>query len=77
MPKKLERPSPEEEAEINRGIALDPDTWVLSDEEWAKVRPAREVDPALFGPGRLSDSVGRKSRNAATLKKSSAGGRRG
>ncbi len=44
---KLEIPSPEEEAEINRGTALDRDTWVLSDEEWAKVRPADEIDPDI------------------------------
>jgi hypothetical protein len=46
--KRLRRPSPEEDAAINRGIAADPDTWVPSDEEWACMKPLSEVDPELF-----------------------------
>ncbi|SAK53658.1 hypothetical protein AWB81_01153 [Caballeronia arationis] len=36
---KLMRHSPEEEAEIQRGIDADPDTFVPSDEQFAKMRP--------------------------------------
>ena len=32
-------PTDEEEAAINRGIALDPDTWELSDEEFKQLKP--------------------------------------
>ena len=32
-------PTDEEDAEINRGIALDPDTWELSDEEIKQLKP--------------------------------------
>ena len=35
------------EIAINVGIATDPDTWVPTDEEFARARPAIEVDPDL------------------------------
>lgn len=38
----------EEEAEIQRGIALDPDNPELTDEQLASMRPAREVLPPEF-----------------------------
>lgn len=38
----------EEEAEIQAGIALDPDNPELTDEELARMRPAREVFPPEF-----------------------------
>ena len=42
-------PTDEEDAAINRGIALDEDIPEL-DEEWFKrARPAREVLPEIFG----------------------------
>ena len=34
-------PTPEEEALINAGIALDPDTYELSDEEFKQLKPMR------------------------------------
>ncbi|SAL57941.1 hypothetical protein AWB66_03261 [Caballeronia telluris] len=36
---KLYRNTPEEEAEIQRGIDADPDTFVPSDEQFARMRP--------------------------------------
>ena len=35
----LELPSDEEDAAINAGIAADPDTYELSDEEFKRLRP--------------------------------------
>ena len=37
----------EEEAEIRAGIALDPDAFELTDEMWARMRPAVEVMPEI------------------------------
>ena len=36
-----------EEVAINVGIARDPDTWELTDEDFAQMRPAIEVSPKL------------------------------
>ena len=36
-----------EEAAIQAGIAADPDTWELTDEEFAQMRPASQVDSDL------------------------------
>ena len=38
----------EEEAEIQAGIAQDPDNPEITDEQFARMRPAREVLPAEF-----------------------------
>lgn len=38
----LVMPTPEEDAAINRGIAKDPDTYELSDEEFKQLRPFSE-----------------------------------
>ena len=40
-------PTDEEDAAINRGIALDPDNPEVSDEAFAAARPASEVCPEL------------------------------
>ena len=38
----------EEEAAIQRGIASDPDTWELSEEDLKNARPFSEVFPELY-----------------------------
>lgn len=40
-------PTDEEEAAIQRDIALDPDAPEWTDENWVRARPAVEVDPEL------------------------------
>jgi uncharacterized protein (DUF4415 family) len=47
MPRKPEYHSDEREAEIQRGIAEDPDNPELTDEEFAQMRPARETNPDI------------------------------
>ncbi len=42
-----EWPTPEEESAIQEGIAEDPDTWELTEEDFAQMRPAREVVPDI------------------------------
>ena len=39
-------PTAEEEAQINKGIAEDPDTYVLTDEEFKQLRPFRGRPPS-------------------------------
>ena len=38
-------PTPEEDAEINRQIAEDPDTWEWTDEDWANAKSTEELFP--------------------------------
>ena len=40
-------PTDQEEAEIQRHIAEDPDAPEMTDEDWARARPAIEVDPEI------------------------------
>ena len=40
-------PTDEEEADIQRAIALDPDAPEWTDEDWARARPAVEVVPHI------------------------------
>ncbi len=47
MNKPLERNTPEEEVAIQRGIDADPDTWELTEEDWARMRPVHEAHPEL------------------------------
>jgi hypothetical protein len=42
-------PTEEEDAEINAGIAADPDTYEWTDEDFANARSAYQVLPELFG----------------------------
>ncbi len=47
MKRRLRRNTPEEEAAINRGIAEDPDNPELTEEDFARMRPAIEVVPDI------------------------------
>ena len=53
-------PTPEENAAINAGIALDPDNPELTDEDFARMRPAMEFAHAR----RLAREQERKARKA-------------
>jgi uncharacterized protein (DUF4415 family) len=41
--RKIIMPTPEEDVEINKGIAADPDTYELSEEEIKRLKPFKEV----------------------------------
>jgi uncharacterized protein (DUF4415 family) len=47
MKTKLRRNTPEEEAAIQRGIALDPDNPEWTAEDFARARPASEAHPDI------------------------------
>jgi uncharacterized protein (DUF4415 family) len=47
MKGKLKRNTLEEEAAIRQGIEADPDTFELTDDDFARVRPASEMMPDL------------------------------
>ena len=55
--------TPEEEEEISRGIALDPDAPELDDEWFARARPAIEVHPEL-----VEYSLRRRGKQKAPIK---------
>ncbi len=42
----------DEDAEIKRGIARDPGTMEITDEMWARMRPASEVHPDIVAGSR-------------------------
>ncbi len=46
---RVELPTEQEDAEINAGIAADPDTFELTEDDFKRLRPASEVLPELFG----------------------------
>ncbi len=48
MASRYRLPTPEEDEAINRGIAPDPDNPEWTDEDFARARPLREVDPELY-----------------------------
>ena len=50
MKKRLVRPTPEEDVAIQRGIDADPDTWEVTEKDWARARPMRCDRARRHGP---------------------------
>ena len=46
--RKIIRPTPEEDAEINRQIAEDPDTFELDEEWFRQAKPSAEIIPDIL-----------------------------
>ena len=57
---KIHIPTDEEEAAIQKQIAMDPDAPEWTDEDWARARPAIEVDPELVKAHRRARAQGKK-----------------
>jgi uncharacterized protein (DUF4415 family) len=77
MGRKIVIPDDEEEAMINAGIAADPDTFELTEEDFARARPAREVlyellpkaaAEALLAPKKTGRPLGSGKKAAATMR---------
>jgi len=50
-------PTAAEDAVINAGIAADPDTFELNDADFARMRPASEVLPQIFGAAMAAEML--------------------
>jgi len=57
MQGKIITPTAAEDAAINAGIAADPDTFELNDADFARMRPASEVLPELFGAAMAAEML--------------------
>jgi len=69
---KLIPPTPEEDAAIDAGIAADPEAYEVTDEGFAKMRPASEVLPevvAAYQAGTLKRKRGERGRQKSPTKK--------
>jgi uncharacterized protein (DUF4415 family) len=60
-------PTPEEDAAITAAALSDPDAQPLTDEEFARMRPASEVLPDLLGRERAAALMKRRGRPAEWL----------
>ena len=54
MKPRLIKTTPEEDADINAGIVLDPDTIETNVEDFARLRPAGDVHPGIMDAYRRS-----------------------
>lgn len=62
-------PTDEEDAAINRGIAVDADTRELSTEEIRRMRPAHETLPKRIGESAATELLKRRGRPPADVTK--------
>jgi uncharacterized protein (DUF4415 family) len=63
------RPTPEEDAAINAGIAQDPDSPELEEEFFKRARPASEVLPGLIGKAGAEALLKKRGRPVGSGKK--------
>ncbi len=67
MPRKLDLPSPEDDAAIQRGIEQDPDSPELGDEFFRDVRPASVMLPPAVYADLAAPGKGRPDARAAKV----------
>ena len=74
---KIKRPGTAEDAFINAGIAADPDAFALTDEDFARMRPASEVlyellpkeaADALLKPKKTGRPLGSGTKRSTTVR---------